>query len=351
LNGEGSPRPSDPPEPAPDRSDGFGEHEPIAGSPHAGPATAPHPSPARVEQVVSLERDAEVQTPLSEGGAGKFPGHFPIPGYQILGTLSEGSMGRVYRARQTSLDRIVAIKVLDPLLAKDVEYHMRFVREAKLSSRLSHPNLIATIDAGEGDGHPYYVMEYIEGETIEDYLARHQVFDETTAIRVILCVAEAMEYIHARGLIHRDIKPANVILTREGGVKLADLGLARSTADAELVAAEVGWVIGTPEYISPEQIRGHVVADIRGDIYSLGATLYRMVTGRVPYGGATSPEVWRKHLDKDTSLVPPERINPALSRGTSALILRMLAREREERYRDPAELILGLRGLLSETPG
>ena len=131
-------------------------------------------------------------------------------------------------------------------------------------------------------------------------------------------------------------------------MKLVDLGLARATDDNELSAVEEGKAVGTPAYISPEQVRGHVEPDIRSDLYSLGVTLYQMVTGRVPFVGATSQEVMRKHADRETPLVPPVDIDPAISSGVNALILKMLDRDRDQRFRDPAELILALRGLLIE---
>jgi serine/threonine-protein kinase len=271
-----------------------------------------------------------------------------IPGYQILETVQAGAMSQVYRARQTSLDRIVAVKVLSAALARSPEYRMRFLREARLSAQLSHPYVIATFDAGEVDGNPYFVMEYVEGMTIEEALARQPAFDEPMALRITLALAEALKYFHARGLMHRDIKPANVILTKEGGVKLVDLGLARSTDDPELAAVEEGKAIGTPSYISPEQVSGDVAPDIRSDLYSLGATLYQMVTGRVPFVGETSREVMRKHADRETPLVAPVEIDPEISNGMNALILKMLDRNRDHRFRNPSELIHSLRGLLAE---
>ncbi len=286
--------------------------------------------------------------PLTDDGNGSGPGPPLIPGYQILETIQAGAMSQVYRARQTSLDRIVAVKVLNAALARSPEYRMRFLREARLSAQLSHPYVIAAFDAGEVDGHPYFVMEYVEGMTIERALARQQAFDEPMALRITLALAEALKYFHAHGLLHRDIKPANVILTKEGGVKLVDLGLARSADDLELAAVEEGKAIGTPSYISPEQVSGDVEPDIRSDLYSLGATLYRMVTGRVPFVGETSREVMRKHADRETPLVPPVEIDPEISNGLNALILKMLDRDRDQRFRDPAELIHALRGLLAE---
>ena len=151
----------------------------------------------------------------------------------------------------------------------------------------------------------------------------------------------------SRGLIHRDIKPENVILTKDGGVKLADLGLARLTADEKWAMSEAGMAIGTPYYISPEQVRGQVDVDIRADIYSLGATLYHMVTGQVPYDGETPSEVMRKHVDKATLLTPPDHLNTKLSSGLGMVVETMMAKNRENRYRNPQDLILDLKCLLA----
>ena len=210
-----------------------------------------------------------------------------IPGYQIMERLGRGSMGTVYKAKQISVDRLVAVKVLLDSLAQNKEFIKRFEREAKIAAKLSHNNVVNAIDAGEVSGRFYFVMEYVEGLTIKDYLDQNKVFEEKEAIRIVLAVAEALKHASHRGLIHRDIKPENVILTKDGGVKLADLGLARLTDDEKWGLSEAGMAIGTPYYISPEQVRGQTDIDIRADIYSLGATFYHMVTGRVPYGGKT----------------------------------------------------------------
>src|SRR5271165_3474770 len=196
------------------------------------------------------------------------------PGYQILDRLGQGSMGAVFKARQLSVDRFVAVKVLLNSLAQNKEYIKRFEREAKIAARLSHNNVVNAIDAGEVGGRFYFVMEYVEGLTINDHLDKNKIFEEKEAIRIVLAVAEALKHANLRGLIHRDVKPENVILTRDGGVKLADLGLARLTDDEKWGLAEAGMAIGTPYYISPEQVRGQTDIDIRADIYSLGATFY-----------------------------------------------------------------------------
>ncbi len=273
-----------------------------------------------------------------------------IPGYQIIDRLGKGSMGVVYKAKQVSVDRIVAVKVLLDQLASNKEFIKRFDREAKIAAKLSHNNIVNAIDAGEVAGHYYFVMEYVEGDTIKDYLEKGRIFDEKTALKIVLAVAEAVQHAHQRGLIHRDIKPENVILTKDGGVKLADLGLARLTSDEKWAMAEAGMAIGTPYYISPEQVRGQVDVDIRSDIYSLGATLYHMVTGQVPYTGETPTEVMKKHVDKNAVLKPPDHIVTNLSSGLGEVVETMMAKNREERYRSPEDLILDLKALLAGDP-
>ncbi len=276
---------------------------------------------------------------------------FEIPGYEIIEKLGKGSMGLVFKARQTSVDRIVAVKVLLDTLAQNKEFIKRFQREAKIAAKLQHNNIVNAIDAGEVEGHHYFVMEYVEGATIKDELDKNKVFDEKVALKIVMAVAEAMKHAHERGLIHRDIKPENVILTKDGQVKLADLGLARLTADEKWAMSEAGMAIGTPYYISPEQVRGQVDVDIRGDIYSLGATLYHMVTGRVPYPGETPQEVMRKHVDKNAQLIPPDHINTRLSSGLGVVVETMMAKNRDNRYRNPDDLILDLKCLLQgESP-
>ncbi|MEO6808510.1 MAG: serine/threonine-protein kinase, partial [Isosphaeraceae bacterium] len=270
-----------------------------------------------------------------------------IPGYRIIETLRDGAMGRVYRARQTSVDRPVAIKVLHEKFAGQPEYAERLRLEAQMTARLSHGHIVQVIDAGEVNGHHFLVTEFVEGETVQDRLDRHEVFDEPEAITIALDVAEALAHIQERGLVHRDIKPANVILNARGGVKLIDLGLARPIDDPDWAVAEAGMAVGTPEYISPEQVRGQVDLDIRSDIYSLGASLYHMITGVVPYPGKTTAEVMQKHVDRDVALVPPEEINPRVSQALGSIVGTMLAKNREDRYRDPVELILELNRLRS----
>jgi serine/threonine protein kinase len=230
-------------------------------------------------------------------------------------------------------------------LAQNKEFIKRFEREAMIAAKLSHNNVVNAIDAGQIDGHYYFVMEYVEGPTIKDYLDKNQVFEEKEALRITLAIAEALKHAAQKGLIHRDIKPENVILTKQGDVKLADLGLARLTDDEKWGLSEAGMAIGTPYYISPEQVRGETNIDIRADIYSLGATLYHMITGKVPYGGDTPNEVMRKHVDPKVAMIPPDHLNSKLSGGMGMLVETMMAKSREHRYQTPDDLILDLKCL------
>lgn len=260
-----------------------------------------------------------------------------IPGYQLHKKIGAGAMAVVYRAKQLSLDRIVAIKVLPKRLSKNPEFVERFYKEGKAAAALNHNNIVQAIDVGEAAGFHYFVMEYVEGLTVYDELASAKVYQEAEAIRIVRQVAEALLHAHERGIMHRDVKPKNIMLTKERVAKLADMGLARATSDREAAMAEAGRAYGTPYYISPEQIRGELSVDHRADIYSLGATFYHMVTGRVPFEGPTPQVVMQKHL-KD-ALTPPDHLNTKLTAGCAAMIEMMMAKSPAERYSTCRDII------------
>jgi serine/threonine-protein kinase len=266
-----------------------------------------------------------------------------IPGYQILGKLGAGAMAIVYKARQLSLNRIVAIKVLPKRFSENPEYVGRFYKEGQAAGKLNHPNIVQAVDVGEAGGYHYFVMEYVEGKTLYDDLSAGKVFSEEEALDVIIQVAEALRHAHSVGLIHRDVKPKNIMINKEGIVKLADMGLARETTDIEAAKTEKGKAYGTPYYISPEQIRGEMDIDERADIYGLGATFYHLVTGRVPYMADDPVEVMKKHLRDE--LVPPDHINTALSAGVSEVIEVMMAKDKKDRYRSIDEVLTDLRAV------
>jgi serine/threonine-protein kinase len=263
-----------------------------------------------------------------------------IPGYKILGKLGAGAMAIVYKARQLSLDRIVAIKILPRRFSENADYVTRFYKEGKAAAKLNHNNIVTAYDVGEAAGYHYFVMEYVEGKTLYEDLSRGKIFSESEAIEIISQVARALAHAHARGLIHRDVKPKNIMINPAGTVKLADLGLARDAADVQLAKSEAGKAFGTPYYISPEQIRGEIDIDGRCDIYSLGATFYHMVTGRVPFDASTPSEVMKKHLREP--LIPPDHINTTLSAGVSEVIEVMMAKRKQDRYTSAEELLLDL---------
>jgi len=271
-----------------------------------------------------------------------------IPGYQLLKRIGSGAMASVYMARQLSLDRVVAVKVLSRRLSENAEYVERFYKEGKAAARLNHPNIVQAIDVGEAAGFHYFVMEYVEGHTLYDELARGEVFQEEEALRIAIQIAMALEHAHGQGLIHRDVKPKNIMITKDGSAKLADMGLAREATDVQAAQAEAGRAFGTPYYISPEQIRGELDIDFRADIYSLGATLYHMVTGQVPFEGPTPTSVMHKHLKE--SLVPPDHLYTSLSAGVGEVVEVMMAKEPERRYSSTSDLLMDLRAIAAGQP-
>ncbi|MCG3126687.1 MAG: Serine/threonine-protein kinase PknD [Phycisphaerae bacterium] len=263
-----------------------------------------------------------------------------IPGYQILNKVGAGAMATVYRARQLSLNRIVAIKVLPRRMSENPEFVDRFYKEGRAAAQLNHNNIVQAIDVGEAGGFHYFVMEYVEGCTVYDELASGKLFVEKEAISIVTQIARALQHAHEKGFIHRDVKPKNIMLTRESVAKLADMGLAREMTDHEAAMAEAGRAYGTPYYISPEQIRGQVLIDHRADIYSLGATFYHMITGRVPFEGPTPSAVMHKHLKE--SLTPPDHLNTHLTAGCGTMIEKMMAKDAEDRYATAADLLTDL---------
>jgi serine/threonine protein kinase len=274
--------------------------------------------------------------------------HRRIPGYKVLGKVGSGAMAVVYKARQLSLDRIVAVKVLPRRFTEKSDYVDRFFKEGRLAAKLNHNNIVQAIDVGESGGLYYFVMEFVEGKTLHDDLSRGKVFSEKEALEIVIQLANALAHAHAHGMIHRDVKPKNIMINVEGVVKLADMGLARMTSDIQAAKSEKGKAFGTPYYIAPEQIRGEVNIDGRADIYSLGATLYHMVTGRVPFDASGPSEVMRMHLKE--SLTPPDHINISLTAGISEVIEVMMAKRRRDRYNSMEELLIDLKAIQEGRP-
>ncbi len=272
-----------------------------------------------------------------------------LGGFQIISKIGRGGMGTVYKALQLSMDRMVALKILTPRLADNKRFIRRFNEEARAVARLNHVNIVQGIDAGQAGGYFYFAMEYVDGETVHKMIAREGAIDEKRALRITRDIARALVHAHRYHLVHRDIKPGNIMVTKYGVTKLCDLGLARQVSEGLTAARRVATTVGTPYYISPEQARGFEDADIRSDIYSLGATFHRMVVGEPPFDGATPEEIVEKHV-KEPLPWPKDR-NPALSDSTCHLITKMMAKSPDERYQTPEELERDVeRVLLGEEP-
>lgn len=268
-----------------------------------------------------------------------------IPGYHLLEKLGQGGMGLVYKAKQLSMNRLVAIKLLHQRLVANPQYLENFTREAHVAAKLSHNNIVQAIDVGSAGDLHYFVMEYVEGTTLRKLLDGGKIYNEREALEIVIQIAQALDHAHRRQLVHRDIKPGNIILTPEGVAKLADLGLARQTGDTARAKAEKGLALGTPYYISPEQVQGREDIDIRADIYALGATAYHMATGKTPFASPNIDEVLDAHLR--TELTPPDHLNTTLSSGFGEVVEFMMAKSRQKRYQTPRDLMIDLECLLS----
>ncbi|MBI5683860.1 MAG: serine/threonine protein kinase [Verrucomicrobia bacterium] len=266
-----------------------------------------------------------------------------IPGYEILAKIGEGGRGTVYRARQLSLDRLVAVKILAPELASDAEYTSKFLQEARAAAKLSHPNIVQAIEAGVHHGIWYFVMELVESGSLHERVVSIGKFSEQETLDVAQQMAQALDFAWRRAhLVHRDIKPANILLSADGRAKLADLGLAQRHGTP---ADKSGFTEGTPQYCAPEQCRGEPNLDIRTDLYSLGATLYHLICGRPPFDGDNPAVVMGKQISEPPP--PPRNLNPQISPALEAIILKLLAKDPAQRFQSPADLLKELDRLLA----
>ena len=270
-----------------------------------------------------------VTVPSSRMASGSVIGDFII-----LHELGRGGMGIVYLAHQISLDRPAALKILSESYAKNSEFVVGFIKEARAAAKLNHPNIVQAYAVGDDDGIFYFAMEHIDGETMKHILKRDNVIPVDQAVDIVRQIAEALDYAwQEEKLVHRDIKPDNIMLTSNGRAKLADLGLAKVGNDPGSTEGEE--VMGTPQYISPEQLTGDPL-DNRTDIYCLGATFYHFLTGRFPYEGASAVEIARQHLDG--TLIPPNQVNPNIPEAVSRVVEKMMAKDPAQRYQNAGQL-------------
>ena len=259
--------------------------------------------------------------------------------YELEGVVGRGGMAEVYRARDIRLDRIVAIKTLRADLARDQTFQARFRREAQSAASLNHPSIVAVYDTGEdmatGVPVPYIVMEYVDGRTVRDLLIDgHRLLPER-ALEIISGVLRALEYSHQAGIVHRDIKPGNVMVTRNGDIKVMDFGIARAMSDAQATMTQTAQVIGTAQYLSPEQARGERV-DARSDLYSTGCLMYELLTGRPPFTGDSPVAIAYQHVRENP--IPPSRLDPDIPPWADAIVLKAMAKSPGDRYQTAAEM-------------
>ena len=266
--------------------------------------------------------------------------------YNLLDKLGAGGMGSVYKAQDTQLERVVALKILSSKLAKDQNVVDRFMREGRMAGALSHPNIVRALEVGQEGKYYYLAMEYVDGVTLKQAL-KSGPFSEREAIDIATDVAIALQHAASKNIMHRDIKPENIMLTGDDEVKILDMGLARTTDD-DATLTQAGRMIGTPSYSSPEQIRGETTIDGRTDIYSLGHTLFHLLTGRRAFDGSTAGVIINMHL---TDPMPDPRADaPELSAEICAVLKMMTQRNPEDRYQTPDDLLEDLAHLRNDQP-
>jgi serine/threonine protein kinase len=270
-----------------------------------------------------------------------------IGSYDILAKLAEGGMGAVYKGRHRITGQTVAIKVLPPATAKNPVLLKRFEQEFNAAHQLNHPNIVRAVEYCGGPA-PFLVMEFVEGESLGQKIEREGPLPEEVAVRILAQVCQGLHRAHKHKMIHRDVKPDNIMVTPEGVAKLTDLGLVKN-ADDELNLTRTGRGLGTPHFMAPEQFRNAKNADVRCDIYSLGATLYMMVTGEIPFGKVGPLDCWMKKIRND--YVPPRQLRPGLSDRVDWAIRRAMSADPDQRPHSCREFIEDLTGVtLRHTP-
>jgi serine/threonine protein kinase len=283
------------------------------------------------------------QTVAGEGAlAGKRLG-----GYHLLTRIGVGGMGEVYRAQQESLGRVVALKILSPELTSDRSFVEKFVKEARAAGKLNHPNVVHVHEVTEENGLYFFSMELIEGGSVQDLVSKGRRLDAKHAADIILQAARALEFAEKAGIVHCDIKPDNLMLTANGDVRLADLGIAK-TLNEKGMAEQSDGVFGSPHFMAPEQARG-LPMDHRSDLYSLGVTFYRILLGKVPFGGKDAREIMEKQVFEEPP--SPRKIDPNLPAMIYTVLAKLLKKKPAERYQTASALIKDLELVLKQLNG
>jgi serine/threonine-protein kinase len=316
-----------------------------------GPAMAKQDALAKAGQQVKLFQiilDSKAMTPqqyqLLLGETGGAPGTKslpadPVPGFKIKGKLGVGGMAIVYRADDTMNNDEVALKIMKPAHMQNPRFVAQFHREAELLEKYDHPHLVKGYQHGKVNGLEYFAMELVDGPSMREIVEKNGPLPEEKALKYTIQVAEAVAYTHKQGIVHRDIKPENILLTPDDEVRLIDLGFAKPIGSTE---EPEGTTSGTPQYMSPEQAQGQASIDVRSDLYSLGATLYHMVLGDVPFKGTDNMEVMAAQVLND--LQASETKSGKISRMMHYFLEKTMAKDKEIRYQTPKEMIEDMRG-------
>ncbi|WP_439621645.1 serine/threonine protein kinase [Gemmata sp.] len=267
--------------------------------------------------------------------------------YEIMSKIAEGGMGTVYKGRNRSTGETVAIKVIAAATAKNPVLLQRFEREFLAARVLDHPNVVRALDYCGTGPHPFLVMEFVDGESIGQRIERKGALGEAESVRLIAQVCEGLQRAHKQGLVHRDVKPDNIMITRDGTAKLTDLGLVKDV-EGDLNLTKTGRGLGTPHYMAPEQFRNAKNVDVRGDIYSLGATLYAMVTGQVPFDNASPLDCWMKKVRNE--FPTPRELTPSVSDRVDWAIRRAMSAEPDRRPASCREFLEDLTGQSRTAP-
>src|SRR3954465_534272 len=271
--------------------------------------------------------------------------------YELGQVLGRGGMAEVYLAHDTRLGRTVAVKTLRADLARDPSFQARFRREAQSAASLNHPAIVAVYDTGEdyvdSVSIPYIVMEYVDGSTLRELLHSGRKLLPERSLEMTIGILQALEYSHRSGIVHRDIKPANVMLTRNGQVKVMDFGIARAMGDSGMTMTQTSAVIGTAQYLSPEQAKGEQV-DARSDLYSAGCLLYELLTVRPPFVGDSPVAVAYQHVREDPP--PPSNFDPGITPEMDAIVLKALTKEPDYRYQSADEMRADIESYLDGRP-
>ncbi|MBI5437343.1 MAG: serine/threonine protein kinase [Nitrosomonadales bacterium] len=267
--------------------------------------------------------------------------------YEVLGELGQGAMGIVYKAKDPLIDRVVAIKTINLGLALEEkeEYEGRFYQEAKAAGRLNHPNIVTIYDVGKSGDVAYIAMEFLQGRELRDIMNDGKLLPVDQVLDIVAQVAQGLAYAHEHEIVHRDVKPSNIMVVRDGHAKITDFGIARMASSA--VRTQTGMVLGSPKYMSPEQVMGKAI-DQRSDIFSLGVMFYEMLTGQAPFNGENINAIMYQTLN--AAPVPPGTLNPAVPEMVNFIVAKALAKKLEDRYQNAKDLAGDLRACRDALP-